>query len=330
MWQREKELPGAYYFIASNSLGTDFGNVINVRLPLKPNYTRKKVKTKSLNMGQQLAIRCDAPIPPGSEVTRVWSYKNFTTIPINAMKRVTALQNGEILFFSNIISKDNNLNIYCQAHEKVTRMAFQGKSYYFTVRNADRSPTKRAPKIYDNNTTKSAVISAVVGRAQVLECVAGGVPTPEIKWEVTKKDGVKNELTNDGNIRLIGRNTALEIITVSDNDAGRYRCIANNGQGVDMKDFVVEINSEPVFVERPNEVLVEPGAQLTTRLNCQASGQPVPTIKWFKNNRELTESENKNSIEIETNLSQDTANYQCKISNKYAQITSSAQVLVLG
>ena len=44
-------------FEASNPQGTDVGNIINVRLPLQPNYTRKKVKTKSLTMGQQLAIK---------------------------------------------------------------------------------------------------------------------------------------------------------------------------------------------------------------------------------------------------------------------------------
>ena len=47
---------------ASNPQGTDVGNIINVRLPLQPNYTRKKVKTKSLTMGQQLAIKDRAKI----------------------------------------------------------------------------------------------------------------------------------------------------------------------------------------------------------------------------------------------------------------------------
>ena len=279
-------------------------------------------------MGQQLAIKCDAPIPPGSEVTRVWSYKNFTTIPINAMKRVTAMQNGEILFFSNIISKDNSLNIFCQAYEKVTRTQFHGKSYFFTVRNADKTPTKRSPKIYDNNTTKSAMVSAVMGRSQLLECVAGGVPTPEIRWEVTK-NGVKSDGLGE-NVRLIGRNTSLEIIIVSDDDAGRYRCVADNGQGVDMKDFVVDINSQPSFRIRPNEVVIEPDKLSKTSLKCQASGRPTPTIKWFKNNQELTSYVNKDSIEVDSISPENTASYQCKISNKYAQITSSAQLLVLG
>lgn len=81
------------------------------------------------NYPESLEIKCEAPVPPGSEVSRVWSYQNFTSIPVKAMKRVTEIKNGEILFFSNIISKDDNLKIFCQAYEKVTGIAYTGKCY---------------------------------------------------------------------------------------------------------------------------------------------------------------------------------------------------------
>ena len=40
------------------------------------------------------------------------------------MKRVSLLENGDILYFSNIIEKDDGLKIYCQAIEKATRNKF--------------------------------------------------------------------------------------------------------------------------------------------------------------------------------------------------------------
>ena len=242
------------------------------------------------------------------------------------MKRVTALQNGEILFFSNIISKDNNLNIYCQALEAVTRMPIHGKSYYFTVKDSDKPPSKRPPKIYDSNTTKSAVISAVQGRSQILECVAGGVPTPSIRWELTQRGKV---VPLGSNTRLVGH-TALEIIEVGESDAGRYRCIADNSQGVDRKDYVVEINAPPEFIEKPAQIVIAPAEQEKGALSCRARGVPRPTLTWFKNNREVTEWLNKERVEVDTNVQQNTAVYQCQVENKYAKLTSSAQVLVLG
>ena len=41
------------------------------------------------------------------------------------MKRVSLLENGDILYFSNIIEKDDGLKIYCQAIEKATRNKFE-------------------------------------------------------------------------------------------------------------------------------------------------------------------------------------------------------------
>ena len=53
------------------------------------------------------------------------------------MKRVSLLENGDILYFSNIIEKDDGLKIYCQAIEKATRNKFEPG---FTTKNNSRDP----------------------------------------------------------------------------------------------------------------------------------------------------------------------------------------------
>ena len=94
-------------------------------------------KVRKPRIGDSLAIRCDAQIPAGSEIIRRWYYQNVTTIPVNAMKRVSLLENGDILYFSNIIEKDDGLKIYCQAIEKATRNKFEP---VFTTKNYSRDP----------------------------------------------------------------------------------------------------------------------------------------------------------------------------------------------
>ena len=103
----------------------------------KHNIILNEWKVRKPRIGDSLAIRCDAQIPAGSEIIRRWYYQNVTTIPVNAMKRVSLLENGDILYFSNIIEKDDGLKIYCQAIEKATRNKFEP---VFTTKNYSRDP----------------------------------------------------------------------------------------------------------------------------------------------------------------------------------------------
>ncbi|CAM9479603.1 unnamed protein product [Rangifer tarandus platyrhynchus] len=65
----------------------------------------------------------------------------------------------------------------------------------------------------------------VIGQSAVLPCVASGLPTPTIRW-------MKNEETVDtessGRLVLLAGGS-LEISDVTEDDAGTYFCIADNG-----------------------------------------------------------------------------------------------------
>ena len=69
----------------------------------------------NVRIGQSLTISCKVPVPPGSDVIHVWNFQNATRLPVKSMKRLTELSNGQVLFFSNILSKDDKLQIMCQA-----------------------------------------------------------------------------------------------------------------------------------------------------------------------------------------------------------------------
>ena len=129
-------------------------------------------------------------------MTRVWSYQNFTTIAVNAMKRVSKLKNGEILYFSNMISKDDNLKIGCKAHEKVTDEVYSGMKYLINIRNVSRIAKPKVPEIYENNKKRQLDISATIGQMMLLECAASGVPTPSIQWRFVNQYGVEGMILN--------------------------------------------------------------------------------------------------------------------------------------
>ena len=56
-----------------------------------------------------------------------------------------------------------------------------------------------------------------------LECVAEGVPTPDITWKTPDKDEIKK----DGVTRNV-----MDIPMENDQDFGNYTCEAENGVGV--------------------------------------------------------------------------------------------------
>lgn len=62
------------------------------------------------------------------------------------------------------------------------------------------------------------------GQRLVLECVASGIPTPQVTWA---KDGL--DLRNHNNTRFLLSNLLID--AVSESDSGTYVCHADNGIG---------------------------------------------------------------------------------------------------
>lgn len=62
------------------------------------------------------------------------------------------------------------------------------------------------------------------GQRLVLECVASGIPTPQVTWA---KDG--QDLRNHNNTRFLLSNLLID--AASESDSGTYVCHADNGIG---------------------------------------------------------------------------------------------------
>ncbi|XP_035878268.1 hemicentin-2 [Phyllostomus discolor] len=118
---------------------------------------------------------------------------------------------------------------------------------------------------------------AVLENASVtLECLASGVPPPDISWfkgrqPVSARQGVT--VSADGRVLLIERAQL--------SDAGSYRCVASNVAGHTELQYGLRVNVPPRITlppHLPGPVLL--GAPV--RLTCNASGRPSPTLMWLK------------------------------------------------
>jgi hypothetical protein len=91
----------------------------------------------------------------------------------------------------------------------------------------------------------------------------------------------------------------------------------------------------PFFTITPQ--IVEKAEGETAVINCEASGNPEPTIKWIHNGKPLSEasfnsrrSVTSNSITITSLIKNDTGNYGCNATNSLGYVYKDVYINVLG
>ncbi|XP_060573477.1 neogenin-like [Ruditapes philippinarum] len=120
-----------------------------------------------------------------------------------------------------------------------------------------------------------------VGSKVFLHCQANGVPDPTYSWS---KDGEGMIISSSD--RQIYLNNTLVIHSVTKQDEGVYRCIAGNDLGVTQAVAAITVTVPPSFTTVPSNQTVQVGSSV--QLRCVAVGDPVPTQRWTKDDRQLT------------------------------------------
>ena len=72
----------------------------------------------------------------------------------------------------------------------------------------------------------------------------------------------------------------LKVDPVTANDAGNYTCKASNVFGTDAYVSEVLVKQTPRFIIEPEDLFVN--EKMDLKLECKASGSPLPSISWFK------------------------------------------------
>uniref|UniRef100_A0A8C1L1X7 Ig-like domain-containing protein n=1 Tax=Cyprinus carpio TaxID=7962 RepID=A0A8C1L1X7_CYPCA len=123
-----------------------------------------------------------------------------------------------------------------------------------------------------------------VGGTARFECYVDGLPTPSITWE--KDQAGRQEITSDSVHEYISLpNGVLQILGVTKEDEGLYRCVAFNSA---RKRFSQEASltvslsqeSEVVIVAPPRNSTVVMGRPAV--MECMAQGEPKPFVSWSR------------------------------------------------
>lgn len=131
------------------------------------------------------------------------------------------------------------------------------------------------------NQESVGVVRVRSGSKAVLRCSSSGVPSPEVSWLL----GATRITGADGRVRP--GTSELVIETAREEDAGHYRCNAVNDVGTASKEFVLDVLAPPMLKVggRLSWELLE-GEPVT--LDCDAAGNPLPVVTWFKDGVEVT------------------------------------------
>lgn len=319
---KPEDYEGEYQCFASNDFGTAISNKILLRVSKSPLWPKEVLEPVVVREGVSLVLPCNPP--PGLPPPETF-WMDSSIMPIKQDNRVSMGLNGD-LFFSNVLAKDANTDYSCNARFEFTHTIQQKNPYtlkVITTRNVpETQPTFLSPKGLSSSKT------VLRGEQLLLECIAAGVPSPDISWIKKGADlpSKKVKIENFGK--------TLRLLNVSEEDSGDYVCMASNKIGSIRHSVEVQVKAAPYWLDKPTNLVLAP--EENGRLVCRARGNPKPTIQWLMNGEPIESSlpsPNRqvlgdtilfHSVQIGS-----TTVYQCNASNEHGYLLANAFVNIL-
>ncbi|XP_078023883.1 neuronal cell adhesion molecule-like isoform X4 [Epinephelus lanceolatus] len=312
-----------YQCTARNKHGTAVSNNIVVKQSRSPLWSKEKIKPIVVQEGVSLVLPCRPPagLPPP---IIFWMDNNFQRLPQSS--RVSQSLNGD-LYFSNVLREDSRNDYICYARFPYTQTIQQKQPITVKVLNQDPADERRPTFLIPSGPSSSKMV--LRGQMLEMECIAEGLPTPEISWTKVSSDLPAKRTS------FLHYQKTLRIVDVSESDEGDYRCTARNRLGSVHHTIHVTVKAAPYWISSPPRNLVlAPGEN--GLLTCRASGTPKPSVTWAMNGipienspKDLSRKVEDDTIIFDNVQTGSSAVYQCNVSNDYGYLLANAFVNVL-
>ncbi|XP_069015493.1 brother of CDO [Embiotoca jacksoni] len=308
---------GRYQCVASTSAGALASVPANVTAAKLRDFEPDDQQEIEVDEGNTAVIECHLPeSQPKAQVRysvkQEWletSKGNYLIMPSGNLQIANA-------------TRDDEGPYKCAAYNPVTQ---EVKTSTSTDRLRIRRSTSEAARIIYPPAPRSIMVTK--GQRLVLECVASGIPTPQVTWA---KDG--QDLRFHNNTRFLLSNLLID--AAGEGDSGTYVCRADNGIGLASSATVLY----DVQVFEPPQVTVELQQQEvvygeTVRFTCQTRGKPAPSVMWLHNARPLAPSPRhrltSRMLRVSNVGPQDDGLYQCMAENGVGSSQASARLITV-
>ncbi|XP_046985732.1 hemicentin-1-like [Schistocerca americana] len=296
---------GLYSCVAENSEGSDQKNVvIDVLVP--PSMIEPEDGVLEVNEGDSLVITCpaiDASPPP-----KIQWLKDGHIIDFSDEDHYSLRDLGRSLELQEVALSDRG-TYSCLAYNIVGRTTAT-----FTV------DILRKPQFPASENQVQQMQYTVVASSDIkLECPVTGHPRPQISWQ---KNGHPITPSTVPSAVLSKNKQFLLINNAKPHDGGTYTCIATNKVGQNERSFEVTVMVPPT-IDGPSEEDLGPVKGDIVLLQCPASGDPEPDIRWSKDGDRTLFIQKDNVIlspdfkilEISNVQSEDGGHYICEVIN---------------
>ncbi|XP_022107057.1 protein sidekick-1-like [Acanthaster planci] len=301
---------GSYVCTGTSRLGAVSTNPITLTAATMDWFFTESPSNVEVVEDSAATLICRPPVSkPPANIT--W-YKN--NVPFVPSQGAAVLDVGDLYF--SAVSKEDEGDYFCVATNDYIPQSVTSPAATLTVRVAASIVVPPENK------------EVILGEDLTLTCEARGDPTPSIIW---KKDAA---VISAGGRRTVGNSgQLLHIGSLIGLDQGTYTCEVSNTYGTDSASAYVDVLVTPQIITGPGNLRA--GLGFSVLLPCVTTGDPVPTVTWYKDNAEIVVTpgdpqylRTQEGLNITRVRVQDGGSYRCRATNKAGASESSGTLVV--
>ncbi|KAM8905630.1 matrix-remodeling-associated protein 5 [Spinachia spinachia] len=268
---------GRYTCSVTNAVASSTRTVI---LSIRTNYAKASITLSApqrtdVIYGGRLLLDCVATGRPQPRIIWRTPYKKLVDAQYSFDPRIKVFPNGTITVHS--VTDNDSGDYLCVARNKM------GDDYVLLRVNVLTRPAKIEQKQLRSDQ------EVVYGGDLKVDCVASGLPYPEISWALPDGSMVnplkQRDSVSGGRSRryVVFDNGTLYFNHVGMPEEGDYTCYAENQLGKDEMKVRVKVKAAttPPQIQDKDQKLIRVFYGETVTLRCNAKGEPLPTITWI-------------------------------------------------
>ncbi|XP_064598292.1 titin-like isoform X2 [Liolophura sinensis] len=202
--------------------------------------------------------------------------------------------------------------------------------------NPKSTKSKSSPPVFE--TELKDVVAKEGDRNVCLECRVKAAHDCEVKWYC---DGELLKSGRDFRLGFDGSWAKLHFYDLKADFGGCYECVVKNAGGAAKSSATLTVEAAlpksfpPKFTQQLRSQTLEDGQRLI--FHAIVTGSPQPSIKWFRNSREITATEDvmisfdgaNAKLQIEDVLPEDSADFMCLAQNEAGEARTKATLTVM-
>ncbi|XP_042644618.1 matrix-remodeling-associated protein 5 isoform X2 [Tyto alba] len=305
---------GTYECVAANMVGAARRTI---QLHVKKHASNAKITGSSpqrtdVTYGSILHLDCSASGDPWPRILWRLPSKRMIDALHSLETRIKVFSNGTLVVHS-VTDKDAG-DYLCVARNKI------GDDYVVLKVNVMMKPAKIEHKNENNHKVK-------YGGDLKVDCVATGLPNPEISWGLPDGSMINTFMQSDDSGSRTKRYVVFNNGTLYFNDVGLreegdYTCYAENQIGKDEMKVRVKVVAEPATIRNKTYVIINVPYGDVVTVACEAKGEPTPKVTWLSpTNRPIPALSDKyqvyrdGTLLIQKAQRSDSGNYTCVVRN---------------